>query len=377
MKTKMAIMAMVLTAMLMAGNAVGQPGLKDVLGRYFMVGTSLNKWQSSGQDTAAVSIVDRHFNAVVAENVMKADALQPAEGVFNFGPADELAQLAADHHLTLIGHCLVWHSQAPAWLFRDGQGHDVSREVLIERMRRHIATVVGHYRGRVHGWDVVNEAVNDDGTMRQSPYCRIIGEDFIEAAFRAAHEADPDAELYYNDYSLANPAKRDAVCRLVRRLKAAGCRIDAVGMQSHNGLDYPDLRDYEASIDSFAACGVKVMITELDINVLPNPVGMAGAAVEQNFGYQQRFNPYEDGLPADVESRLEQRWLDHFNIYKRHADQISRINLWGIADNNSWLNNWPVHGRTNYPLLFDREYHEKPVVRKIIALFDEANKNRK
>ena len=344
-------------------------GLKDVLGRYFLIGTSLNQWQSAQQDCQAVSVVDHHFNAVVAENVMKLDALQPAEDVFDFRHADEIVKFAEEHGLTLIGHCLVWHSQVPAWFFKDKQGENVSREVLVERMRRHIATVVGRYRGKVHGWDVVNEAVNDDGSMRQTPYYNIIGDDFIEIAFQAAHEADPDAELYYNDYGLANPAKREGVCRLIKRLQEKGCRIDAVGMQSHNGLNYPDLKDYEASIDAFAACGVKVMITELDINVLPNPQGLAGAAVEQNFDYQQRFNPYTDGLPEEVARQVEQRWLDHFAIYKRHAHQISRINLWGIADHNSWLNDWPVHGRINYPLLFDREYKEKPVVQKIINLF--------
>lgn len=344
-------------------------GLKDVLGRYFLVGTSLNQWQSALQDYQAVPVVDRHFNSVVAENVMKLDELQPSEGMFDFRHADEIVKFAKEHEQTLIGHCLVWHSQVPAWFFKDKLGQDVSREVLVERMRRHIATVVGRYRGKVHGWDVVNEAVNDDGSMRRTPYYNIIGDDFIEIAFRAAHEADPDAELYYNDYGLANPAKREGVCRLIKRLQEKGCRIDAVGMQSHNGLGYPDLQDYEASIDAFAACGVKVMITELDINVLPNPQGVAGAAIEQNYAYQQQFNPYTDGLPEEVAKQVEQRWLDHFAIYKRHAHQISRINLWGIADHNSWLNDWPIHGRTNYPLLFDREYKEKPVVQKIINLF--------
>lgn len=344
-------------------------GLKDVLGSHFLIGASMNQWQSALQDYQAIPVVDRHFNAVVAENVMKLDALQPAEGMFDFRHADELVEFSEKHGLTLIGHCLVWHSQVPAWFFKDKQGRDASREVLLERMRRHISTVVGRYRGKVHGWDVVNEAINDDGTMRQSPFYHIIGEDFIELAFKAAHEADPDAELYYNDYGLANPAKREGVCRLVKRLREKGCRIDAVGMQSHNGLDYPDLKDYERSIDAFADCGVKVMVTELDLNVLPNPKGMGGAAIEQNYEYQQQFNPYVKGLPKEVAQQVEQRWLDHFAIYKRHAHQITRVNLWGIADHNSWLNDWPIHGRTNYPLLFDREYKEKPVVQKIIKLF--------
>ena len=345
-------------------------GLKDVLGRYFLIGTSLNQWQSSLQDFQAAPVVERHFNAVVAENVMKVDALQPADGVFDFRHADEIADFCEQRQLTLIGHCLVWHSQVPAWFFVDKRGQTVGREELIARIKKYIATVVGRYKGRVRGWDVVNEAFLDDGRMRPSPLLNIIGEDFIEIAFRAAHEADPDAELYYNDYSMALPQKRAAVCRMVRRLKEKGVRIDAVGMQSHVGLDYPALADYEASIDSMAACGVKVMITELDINVLPYPKEFGGAGVEQDFAYQQRWNPYAEGLPEEKTKELEQRWLDLFTIYRRHAAQISRVNVWGIADHNSWLNNWPIHGRTNYPLLFDRQYKEKPVVRKIISLFE-------
>jgi endo-1,4-beta-xylanase len=350
-------------------TSTAQEGLKDVLGQHFLIGATMNQWQLSKKDSAAFSVIDRHFNAVVAENVMKMDALQPSNGVFDFRHADELLEFAQKHHQTLIGHCLVWHSQVPSWMFIDKEGQTVSREVLIERMRSHIATVVGHYKGKVHGWDVVNEAIADDGTMRRSPYYNIIGEEFIEIAFRAAHEADPQAELYYNDYSMANPLKRKAACQLVKRLKDKGIRIDAVGMQSHVGLNYPDLSDYEATIDSLAACGVKVMITELDINVLPNPNAFGGAAVEQNYEYQQRWNPYVKGLPTSKQQELEQRWLALFDIYKRHAQQITRVNLWGIGDHNSWLNNWPIKGRTNYPLLFDREYKEKPVIKKIMNLY--------
>ena len=209
----------------------------------------------------------------------------------------------------------------------------------------------------------------DNGSFRNSHYYRLLGEEFIEIAFRAAHEADPDAELYYNDYSMGQPAKREAVCKLVKKLKAKGLRIDGVGMQSHNGLDYPNLAEYEKSIDAFAACGVKVMITELDMNVLPNPEGFGGADIAQNFELQKRFNPYTEGLPAAKQKEVDQRWLDLFKIYYKHRDQISRINLWGVSDGGSWLNGWPIKGRTNYPLLFDRQYKEKPVINEIIKLY--------
>lgn len=346
-----------------------QTGLKDALKGHFLIGAAINQRQSDGKDQRATDIIRQHFNTIVAENCMKSEKIQPRENKFDFRAADRFVKYAEKNGQVPIGHCLIWHSQAPRWFFKDSEGNRVSREVMIERMRNHIATLVGRYKGRIKGWDVVNEAIEDDGRFRRSPFYEIVGEDFIEIAFKAAHEADPDAELYYNDFSMAKPGKRAAVCKLVRKLKAAGCRIDGVGMQSHNGLDYPDLSDYEASIDSFAACGVKVMITELDVNVLPSPKGFGGAAVEQNFEYQKKYNPYTKGLPEKVANEARERYKELFNIYRRHSHQISRVTLWGISDADSWLNNWPVFGRTNYPLLFDRKYEAKPVVEDIISLY--------
>lgn len=347
-----------------------QQGLKDAIGKYCLIGTSVNQHQSAGQDARATDVIRKHFNAVVAENCMKSGELQPTEGVFTFDMADKFVSYAKKNKQTPIGHCLVWHSQAPHWFFTDKDGKPVSRDVLIERIRKHIATVVGHYKGKIHGWDVVNEAIEDNGSFRKSPLYNIIGEDFIEIAFKAAHKADPKAELYYNDFSMSKPGKRATVCRLVRKLKAAGCRIDAVGMQSHNSMDYPSMAEYEASIDSFAACGVKVMMTELDINVLPSPKRFTGgASIEQNFEYQQKYNPYANGLPDEVAQQFGKRYMEMFNVYYKHRNQISRINLWGVSDANSWLNDWPMPGRTNYPLLFDRNYKAKPVVNEIINIY--------
>lgn len=344
-------------------------GLKNVLAPYCLVGAALNQNQSDGRDSAATAIVDRHFSCAVAENCMKSGSIQHREGVFDFQAADNFVNYCEQHNLVAIGHCLVWHSQAPTWFFTDKDGQPVTRQQLIERLQSHIRTVVGRYRGRVHGWDVVNEAIEDDGSFRRSPFYNIIGEDFIEIAFRTAHEADPDAELYYNDYSMANPQKREGVCRLVRRLQQKGLRIDGVGMQSHVGLNYPSLNDYEQSLVAFSQLGVKVMITELDLNVLPQPERFSGAAVEQNYEYQARMNPYADGLPSEKAKEAEERYMDFFRLFYKHRDKISRINFWGISDGGSWLNNWPVHGRTNYPLPFDRQYNAKPVIGKIIDLY--------
>ena len=345
-------------------------GLKDAIGKYCLIGAAVNQWQSDGQVPEADVVLKNHFNCAVAENCMKPEVLAPAEGIFDFRVADKFVYYCQQLGLKVNGHCLVWHSQAPDWWFTNGYAASpVSKEVLKERLIKHIKTVVGHFKGQVFGWDVVNEAIEDDGSFRKSKYYNLLGEEFIEIAFRAAHEADPDAELYYNDYSMAGAKKREAVCRLVRNLKAKGLRIDGVGMQSHNGLDYPNLEEYEKSIDAFAACGVKVLITELDINVLPNPEGFGGADIAQNFELQQKYNPYVNGLPKDKQKELDKRWLDLFNIYYKHRSQIGRITLWGVSDGNSWLNGWPIKGRTNYPLLFDRQYKEKPVINDIIRLY--------
>ncbi len=362
------LMLCALCLLTLCGHIEAQ-GLKDVLGKYFLIGTAINVNQSSGHDSLATTVIDKHFNCIVAENCMKPEGMQPTEGKFKWRKAERFVKYAEDLGLTAIGHVLVWHSQTPDWFFKDAEGKPASREMLIERMRTHILTVVGHFKGRIKGWDVVNEAIQDDGSYRHSPWYQIIGPEYIELAFQFAHEADPNAELYYNDYSMANPAKRKTVCELIRKLKAKGLRIDGVGMQSHNGLGWPDLSEYEASIDAFADCGVKVMITELDLNVLPNPDSFGGAEVSQDFAYDERLNPYKNGLPEDVAQRIDKRWLQLFAIYKRHAHQISRVCLWGISDAQSWMNDWPVKGRTAYPLLFDRQYQPKSVVKDIINMY--------
>ena len=345
-------------------------GLKDAVGNSFLMGAALNTMETGvGCDSAIIKTIETHFNSIVAENCMKPDGLQPEEGKFKWRKADRFVKFGEDRGMAVIGHVLVWHSQTPDWFFKDSLGNTVSREKLIERMRTHIHTVVGHYKGRIKGWDVVNEAIEDDGTYRQSQWYNIIGPEYIELAYRFAHEADPDAELYYNDFSMAVPTKREAVCRVIRGLKEKGLRIDGIGMQSHNGLTWPLIEDYEASIEAYAALGCQVMITELDMNVLPNPESFSGADVALSFDYDERMDPYKNGLPADIEKKINDRWVEFFELYKRHQHQISRVCVWGVSDKSSWMNDWPISGRTAYPLLFDRQYKAKPMVCEIMKLF--------
>ena len=346
------------------------PSFQSTLGKHFLIGVAVDTRLPAGQDPAAEAVVKEQFNQVVAENCMKGEVNHPEVNRFDFTDGDKLVDWAERNGKTVIGHCLVWHSQPPKWMFTDANGKPVSREVLIGRMYNHIMTVVTHYKGKIKGWDVVNEAFEDDGSYRKSPYYNIIGPEFIELAFQFAHEADPNVELYYNDYSTSKPGKREAICKLVRSLKSKGLRIDAVGMQSHNGYNYPDYAEYEKSIEAFAAEGVKVMMTELDVNMLPNPEGFGGAEISQNFELQAKYNPYVKGLDKKAQKLFNQRYLDLFKIIERHKDVISRVTFWGVNDGHTWLNDWPIKGRTNYPTLIDRNNQLKPVVKDIEKLFE-------
>ncbi|MBN2699764.1 MAG: endo-1,4-beta-xylanase [Bacteroidales bacterium] len=343
-----------------------ETGLKDALEGKFYMGTAMGGAQILGKDTATLALIHQHFNSVVAENCMKSGPIHPEEGKYNFELADQFIEFAQQHEMYTVGHCLVWHSQAPRWFFTDSAGNEVSREVMIERMKEHISTVAGRYKGKVHAWDVVNEAFEDDGSWRKTKFYEIIGEDYIELAFRFAHEADPDAELIYNDYSMFHAGKRDAVVNLVNNLKEKGIQIDGVGMQAHYGMDYPDLEAFEESLVAFGNAGVDVHITEMDISVLPSPWSNAGAEISDRAEYMEKMNPYPGGLPDSVNTAMNQRWLDFFEIFLKHEDIIKRVTTWGVSDNQSWKNNWPIPGRTDYPLLFDREYQPKPVVAEIL-----------
>jgi beta-xylosidase/GH35 family endo-1,4-beta-xylanase len=341
-------------------------GLKDALKDKFLIGAALNTGQFSGNDPAAEAIIKKHFSAIVAENCMKSMYLQPREGEFYFEEADRLVKFGMENGIAVTGHCLVWHSQAPRWFFTDENGRDVSREVLIERMKKHITTVVSRYKGKIKGWDVVNEAIMEDGSYRKSKFHAIIGEDFIPLAFQFAHEADPDCELYYNDYNEWYPGKREAIVRLIKTMKERNIRIDAIGMQGHIGMGEPSIAEYEETIRAYTGAGVNVMVTELDLSILPSPKPGVGADIATGFEYRRELNPYTEAVPDSVSDAWNSRMTDFFRLFLKYSDRFSRVTVWGITDESSWKNDFPVRGRTDYPLLFDREYKAKPVVAKII-----------
>lgn len=341
--------------------------LKEAFLNKFYIGTALNARQITGGEPESLEVVRLHFNSIVAENIMKSARIQPRKGEFNFELADKFVEFGERNNMHIHGHTLIWHSQAPDWFFVDDQGNPLSREVLILRMRKHISTVVGRYKGRVHSWDVVNEAIEDDGSYRKSKFYAVLGEDFIKLAFQFAHEADPDAKLFYNDYSMANPRKREGVVKMVKKLQEEGVPVHGIGMQGHIGLNHPDINEFEKSLKAYGALG-EVVISELDLSVLPSPWGDAGAEVSQNFEYEDKMNPFPEGLPDDVQEQFSDRYVEFFELFLKHQDNISRVTLWGVNDENSWKNDWPVSGRTDYPLLFDRENKPKPVVMDIIDL---------
>jgi len=343
-----------------------ESSLKDAFAPKFLIGGALNDAVVSGDDPKAAEIVLRHYNSITPENVMKWEHIHPGPGKFSFVAADRLVDFGMKHNMVVIGHTLVWHSQIPDWAFLDAAGQPAGRDTMLARMREHITAVVGRYKGTVRGWDVVNEAFEDDGTFVKSGWLKAIGEDYIAKAFEYAHDADQGAELYYNDFSLDKPAKRDAVVRLVRDLKKRGLRVDAVGIQGHWGMDYPTKADFDAFADSVKATGLKLMVTELDVDILPAAWNYTGADVNARVELQKELNPYPAGLPGEKQQELARRYGELFSMILDHAENIQRVTFWGVYDKTSWLNNWPVRGRTSYPLLFDRNYQPKPAFDAVI-----------
>ncbi len=364
-----------LTLFLFSGNFLCADSniLKEFYEGAFLIGSSVNPFVVSGRDKASQDIVIRQFNTITSENDMKAGPINPQPGVYNFEPADRYVEFGEKNGMFIVGHTLVWHNQTPDWVFFDDEGNSKSPEELKKYLKEHIETVAGRYAGRVHAWDVVNEVVDNDGSYRPTKWVQGIGsgDELVKLAFRLASEYAPDTELYYNDFNAWRPSKRDGIVRLVKMLQKEGIRIDGVGIQGHWGLNYPKTEYIEAAIDAYAALGVKVMITELDIDVLPlTKEGQIIGSVMRDAQFQleefkEFLDPYRDGLPDDIQKKLTDRYEELFRIFYRKRDKIDRVTFWGVHDGMSWKNGYPVPGRTNYPLLFDRDKQPKPAFYKI------------
>ncbi|GLR19528.1 beta-xylanase [Portibacter lacus] len=339
--------------------------LKKAFKDDFTIGTAMNVHQIYKRDASTDSVIQKHFNSIVAENCMKSMNIHPEIDRFFWDDSDAFVQYGIDHHMEIIGHNLAWHSQTPSWLFIDENGNDVDREEMLKRLHDHIVSIMTRYKGKIKGYDVVNEAINDDGSMRESKFYQIIGPDWVEQAFKFAAEADPSAELYYNDYNMSNQIKSKAVYKMVQQMQEKGIKVDGIGMQGHLNVGSPSLKDFEKSIIMFSELG-KVMVTELDVTVLPWPDQNASAEVSLRAEYQEEMNPYPSGMSDSMSQALNNRYIDIFDLLLKHKAKVSRVTLWGVNDNQTWRNNWPIEGRRDYPLLFNRDNTPKPAVDSIM-----------
>lgn len=334
--------------------------LKETFKNDFGIGTALSSQQIEEKDPKAAVLIPQQFNMATPENIMKAEVIHPQWDTYNFDMADKMVAYCEKNGIKVNAHTLIWHSQLPAFVRRI-QSVDSFKTFF----KNHITTVAGRYDGKVYSWDVVNEALNEDGTMRKSVFLQKLGDDFVTEAFRTAQAAAPNTQLYYNDYNNEQPAKRAGCIALIKKIQAAGVRIDGVGIQGHWHLGSVPLKDIEQSIIEYSALGIKVMFTELDLEVLPR--NFQGADVNQRMKEDPTMNPYVNGLPDSVQQKLAADYAALFTLFQKYKDRVSRVTFWGVNDGQSWLNGWPVRGRTNYPLLFDRNFLPKPAFYAVIA----------
>ena len=340
--------------------------LSEKFKNYFFVGAAINKNQILQKDEKSISIIKENFNTLSPENVMKWMFIQPKPNTFYFDDSDKYVQFGLDNNMHIVGHALIWHSQ-----IADFMNSIKDSTIMMEHVSNHISTIVNRYKGKIDTWDVVNEALNEDGTLRESIFHKVLGENYLETVYKMAEKYDSNADLAYNDYNLCEPKKRKGAVKLIQSLQKNGAKINSVGIQAHWQLTSPSLEEIETSILAFSELGVKVMFTELDISVLPSPWEQSGAEVTQNFKNfegDKKMNPFPKNLPNSMKLKLADRYENIFKLFLKHKEKISRVTFWGVTDKFSWLNDWPIKGRTNYPLLFDRNYKEKKAYQRIMNL---------
>jgi endo-1,4-beta-xylanase len=329
-------------------------GLKDYYKKYFPIGVAVGPSNLSGDETA---LILQQFNSITPENAMKMGPIHPEENRYNWKDADSIVAFAQLHGLKVRGHNLCWHNQAPRWFFKDSTGKNVTKEVLLQRLKDHITTVVNRYKGKIYAWDVVNEAISDDSTafIRNSLWYQICGEDFIAKAFEYAHAADPNAVLFYNDYNTEHPDKRERIYMLLRKLLNAGVPIHGIGLQAHWSISTPTQEELEKSIKLFSSLGLKIQITELDISVYG---GNQGGQIIQG---------QQNGTPNPFTPEMEQQQLEKykmaFEVFRKYKKNITGITFWNVSDKHSWLDG---RGRKNYPLLFDKDLKPKKAFWEVV-----------
>jgi endo-1,4-beta-xylanase len=343
------------------GGEFEKQTLKDVYKNYFHIGVALSLDQIMGKEPKTIETVEKHFNSITPENILKWEEVHPEPNRYNFEAVDRFVEFGEKNKMHIIGHTLVWFLQTPEWVFYDEDGKLLSREGLLERMRDHIFTIVGRYKGRIHGWDVVNEAVANDGQLRKSKWFEILGEDHIIKAFEYAHEADPNAELYYNEYDYEVKSKCDGVINLIKNLQSKGVSLNGVGIQGHWFTEYPCIDDVEKQILALSSLGIDIMITELDVSVLPfYPVDSKVVDISSfDPELQKKYNPYPDALTETAQRELANRYANLFSLFLKHRDKISRVTFWALHDAQSWRNYIPIRGRKDYPMLFDHNCEPK------------------
>tara|TARA_X000000950_G_scaffold106947_1_gene134726 strand:- start:23879 stop:25018 length:1140 start_codon:yes stop_codon:yes gene_type:complete len=357
-QSALGIGAMPFLAAKIRASAIISSGLAEVFKDDFHLGTAISDATLKSDDSTLLNLIAREFNTITAENAMKWEGLQPSVNQFSWKLADDFVNFGRKNNMLTVGHTLVWHSQTPDYVFKN-KASPASREILLKRMQHHIGTVIDRYKDSVAVWDVVNEAI-EQGKWRRSEWLKIIGEEYFGKAFAFARDADPTAHLIYNDYNMHNPDKQNFVISQVNKCKKMGITVDGVGMECHATLDEgPPVNEIETAIVNFARAGLKVHISELDVDVLPSAWDYQGAEIDVNYDYSEKINPFKNALPRIVSAKLAERYRELFELFVKHRDKITRVSFWGTTDDESWKNDWPVEGRTNYPLLFDRSRSPK------------------
>jgi endo-1,4-beta-xylanase len=328
-------------------------GLRDYYQDYFPIGCSVMPSSLTSDES---TLIRKEFNSITAENSMKMGPMHPKINEYFWTDADQIVNFAQANGMKVRGHTLCWHSQTPSWIFTDSVGKTVTKEVLLQRLKDHITSVVTRYKGKVYAWDVVNEAIDDGSSKiyRESLWYTICGEEYIEKAFRWAHEADPEAQLFYNDYSTESSLKRDKIYNMLKKLLDAGVPVHGMGIQGHWSIYWPTEADIRNSITKFASLGLKVNVTELDISVY---------ASDADFSVRK---PGDDTFTSLMEQKQIDMYKMIFRVFRENKNVITGITFWNVSDSKSWLDNFPVTNRKNYPLLFDKNLKPKKVYWEVV-----------